>query len=273
MKILRRKLKSLSQPPLSLTLETYVDLCYQMRGADLDYVKSFVAIPVNDHFGKLAHYVWRLGATRAAANTAVKAFIIVPSLKRVSQIRTVIYSDVAEKTLSPVCISPQGILHGIVPDSAFQNPVQIQHAFERLHDLDAPVTRPLFEKMKQRQTIVTRVHAELQIADKFSRIQDMKFVDNDKYIGCSKPACYFCYKWLDNHEHRYVRPATHHKIIPGCRGADGDLNGNGANVLLAMYTKISRQVGEDIVDFLHRHAQPRRYYMSTEASIQAPSQA
>ncbi|OAG08424.1 uncharacterized protein CC84DRAFT_1087295 [Paraphaeosphaeria sporulosa] len=269
-KLIRAKLKKLSEPRSSWTVEAYVDLCHDMRNAEYHQIKRYSA-NAGDEFSRLAHYVWRLGATREAANTVVEAMVTVPSLKRVHEIRTVSAPATVEKTIHPSCVSPHEVLHGISADSASRNPMHYKHAFARLHELDSPFVRPIHSSMVSRQTIVTRVHAELQIADTFSRSRDIEFVDKDKYIGCSKSACYFCYNWLCNHKHYYVQPATHHKIIPGCRGPDDNLNETGRNVLVDMYSKIVRQIGQDILDFLQENLQPRLQYMSTEASSRATS--
>ncbi|KAF2110390.1 hypothetical protein BDV96DRAFT_603973 [Lophiotrema nucula] len=269
-KMLRTKLKRLSEPPNNLTVAAYIDLCYDMRSTEIDHVKGFSS-NADDDFRKIAHFLWRLSATRSHVNRVVEAMITVPSLRRISTIRPVSAPEVLEKTIHRSCLSPYQVLHRIVAESTSQNPVQSQHAFSKLYQLDPPLTTPIFNKMASREHIVTRVHAELQIADMFSRSQDMKFVDSDKYIGCSKEACYFCYAWLSNHHDRYVPPATHYKIIPGCRGPGDRLNEKGAGVLIDMYSKISGQVGQDIFDFLQHNAQPVHQYMSTEAPSHAPS--
>jgi hypothetical protein len=104
----------------------------------------------------------------------------------------------------------------------------------------------------------------------------MKFVEDDRYIGCSKSACYFCHSWLSNHRHRYVPPATHHKIISGCRGPDSNINEAGATFLKEMYSKMCGGLGQDILEYLlnsqHGGVQVRHHYMSTEGSSRAPSQ-
>jgi hypothetical protein len=228
-KLVRTKLKTLSELPPNWTLEAYVDLYYDMRNVEYYHIKTYSA-NAGDDFSRLAHYVWRLGATRAAANTVVEAMVTVPSLKRIHEIRTVSAPAIVEETIHLSSMSPHEVLHGLSNESASRNPMHYKHAFARLHELDPPFVRPIYSSMVSRQTIITRVHAELQIADTFSRSRDMEFVDNDRFIGCSKPACYFCYNWLCNHKHYYVQPATHHKIIPGCRGPDDNLNETGANV-------------------------------------------
>jgi OTT_1508-like deaminase len=254
-----------------MNLDAYIDLCYDMRSLEMSHIKTH-SVTVGDDFSRLAHYVYRLGATRSAANMVVDAMITVPSLRQISLIRPVSTPETVEKMVDSSCMSPHEVLYGILADSASHNPLQVEHVFNRLLQLDPPVARPIYTKMASRQRILTRVHAELQIADTFSRSREMEFDDNDKYIGCSKPACYFCYNWLSTHRHRYAQPATHYKIILGCRGPDNNLNETGAAVLIEMYSKISRQIGQDIFEFLQQNAQPRLQYMSTEASSRAPSQ-
>jgi hypothetical protein len=241
-----------------------------MRTIELDHLKS-CSKSASDAFAQLAHFIWRLGATLSAVNRVVEAMMIVPSLRRISHIRRVSAPDIIEKMLHASLVSPQEVLYDVIEDSKNVNPLQCEHAFKRLYELDRPVDRPVKTEMVARKEVVTRVHAELQIADTFSRSKDKEFVANDKYIGCSKPACYFCYLWLCNHKHDYVPPATHYKIIPGCRGPDSNLNEAGATVLMEMYAKMSREMGQDIFEFLHENARPRTQYMSTEASTRPSS--
>jgi hypothetical protein len=259
----------LSKRKPNVTTEAYIDLCYEMRPAEISHIQQYPS--PGDDFADLAHYTWRLGATRAAANTVVECMLTVPSLFRISEIRRVSAPQILEKMIHPSHTSPYEILQDIVSDSAVRNPLQIEQAFTRLVKLDPPGDR-LLNRNSSNPEIVTRVHAELQIADTFSRSWDMEFVDKDRYIGCSKAACYFCYRWLINHKHHYVPPATHYKIIPRCRGPDDGLNETGARVVVDMYGKVAKQIGQDVLEFSNRDdPRPRRQYMSTEAPSTAAS--
>ncbi|KAH7380313.1 hypothetical protein DE146DRAFT_292685 [Phaeosphaeria sp. MPI-PUGE-AT-0046c] len=269
--LLRKKLKALSEPDRKVTMEGYIDVCFVMRDAQVGHIKKFSSHP-DDDFAKLAHYVWRMGATRSAANTVVDSMRTVPSLYQITEIRLVSASQVEQKILDPTCIFPHEILHGIVTEAASRQPLEIHNAFTRLLELDAPVERPIFNKIAAKTNVITRVHAELQIVDTFSRHR-WAFVADDKYIGCSKPACYFCYNWLVEHHYEYVAPKTHHKIIPGCRGPDGSLNEAGAKKILQMYHNIGKQIGQDILEFLGQGGELRRQYMSTQAPSTAVSSA
>jgi hypothetical protein len=270
-KSLWEKLKTLSEPDVDMTLETYIDICFEMRESALKDLKA-MDVQSDKDFAELTHYIWRVGATRAAVDALVEGMAMSPAVQRISTIRKIDAPKAVEKMIDPFSITPYEIMYGISAESASFNPLQAEAAFNRLFILDPPQTRPVSKHMRSRSRILTRVHAELQVADFFSRSVEAVFADNDKFIGSSKPACYFCYNWLICHRQRFVPPATSLRIIPGCRGPDQDLNGNGAVVLSEMYAKISREVGQDIFRFLHEGSEPRRQHMSTEASSRAPSQ-
>jgi len=274
--ILRSKLKKLSEPSLATTLVGLVDFCYAMRGTEVEEIRARSKV-VDDDFRKLAHYIGRLGATRSSANTVVRAVMKVPDLRNISGIRTVEAPESRDMTIDPEYMSPYEIVRAICIDSASQNPLQIQSALRAIVDIDSPTNGigGARAHLESRRIITTRVHAELQLADSFSRSKHMKFVDDDKYIGCSKPACYFCYNWLSNHKHQYIPPSAHNKIIPGCRGPDNDINDAGAVVLKEMYAKICANLDQHILNFLlnfaNHDADLRHQYMSTEGSSRAPS--
>ena len=254
-----------------MSLGNYVDLCYTQRVECIDAIKLHPR-NTDDDFSKLAHFVYRIGATREAANKVVEAMIHVPSLQKISRLQIVRTPEIVKKTISPACMSPHEVFYGVLEEINPNDPLEFQQAFLRLFHLDSLPTRPIHNHMASRETIVTRIHAELQIADKFARSQAINFVDNDKYIGCSKPACYFCYTWLCLHTQGYSEPATHCKVIHGCREPDDELNDAGADVMISMYSKISRQVGQDIFAFLEKDTPPPRVpYMSTDAGSRAPS--
>lgn len=276
---LRKILKRLSEPPVALTLARLVELCYNMRGPGVETIRGRSTHPQDD-FGKLAHYIGRLGATRSSVDAVVRTWIQVPALWRISQIRFIDAPEGRTLTLSPEDLIPYEIVWAISKDTPSQNTIDIRSSLHSLVDLDYPsndtTDNPIRANLADRRTILTRVHAELQIGNQFSRHR-YEFVDGDKYIGCSKPACYFCYNWLGNHKPRYVQPATHHKIIPGCRGPDNNINESGATILKEMYTKMTLGVGQHILDFLlnvrsgDKTTGGRHQYMSTEGTSRAPS--
>jgi hypothetical protein len=57
----------------------------------------------------------------------------------------------------------------------------------------------------------TRVHAEVQILHYFNQ-HDEEFAESNKYVACSKPACFCCHLYFRHHPGRFVEPRSHYKI-------------------------------------------------------------
>lgn len=53
-----------------------------------------------------------------------------------------------------------------------------------------------------------RIHAELLLLEHFHQ-HNLEFVENDRYIGCSKPSCYCCDLYMRCHPGNFVRRACH----------------------------------------------------------------
>ncbi|TGJ79301.1 hypothetical protein E0Z10_g9464 [Xylaria hypoxylon] len=79
------------------------------------------------------------------------------------------------------------------------------------------------DSMNQRFDIVARfkeeydnknfnplMHAEIQILEHFW--DKRQFFNDDRYIGCSKPACYCCHLYMQHHPSRCVVPQTSRKV-------------------------------------------------------------
>jgi hypothetical protein len=60
----------------------------------------------------------------------------------------------------------------------------------------------------QDKDFTPRVHAELNLLEYCHR-ELLQFVDNDRFIACSKPACYCCYHYICFHPGGFVRPSSH----------------------------------------------------------------
>lgn len=109
-----------------------------MRGPEIEDIRRRSEGDDND-FRKLAHYIGRLGATRSSANTVVRAMIRVPSLRQISEIRTVDAPESRDVTIDPENMSPYEIVRAICTKSKFQNPIQIESALRAIVDLDSPI--------------------------------------------------------------------------------------------------------------------------------------
>jgi len=64
-----------------------------------------------------------------------------------------------------------------------------------------------------------RVHAEIQVLEHFHE-SNLTFADSDRYIACSKPACYCCLLYIRHHPGNFVEPASHRNIHLNWRPPD-----------------------------------------------------
>ncbi len=271
-KSLHSSLRKLSE---SKDMRGLVEMCYSLRRDKIGALKMRSKHPKDD-FGKTAHLIGRIGSTRSKVDALVQCTLQLPALRHITGIRTVRAPEVREVPLKLFNSSPYEIIRNVVMGSATQNPSETQQALVNFVPLDLNTAPAFRDVLKAGKSIVTRVHAELQLADEFSR-NNRHFLSSDTYIGCSKPACYFCYNWLSNHQRGYVLPATHQKIILGCRAPDLGLNQNGADIMEKMYKKTCKKLDQDIMGFLLRVSEKdltyKGRYMSTEGSSYVPSSA
>ncbi|KZF25163.1 hypothetical protein L228DRAFT_62976 [Xylona heveae TC161] len=110
---------------------------------------------------------------------------------------------------------------GVVNRMFKANDAQRDLYHERLRSLhsEAELEKILCAGVK----VQTRVHAELLLIDHFERNKAV-FLDGDKYIGCSKPACYLCYHYISNHPNGYTTPPSHQKLYLAWRVPDTQKN-------------------------------------------------
>ncbi|KAF9887618.1 hypothetical protein FE257_009711 [Aspergillus nanangensis] len=94
----------------------------------------------------------------------------------------------------------------------------------------------------------TIVHAELLILDHFERTGGDFLNNADKYIGCSKPACYLCYQYICSHPGGYVRPPSHQKLYVKWRLPDIRENERNAATRLRNQDQILRRM----IEFVRR---------------------
>jgi len=128
----------------------------------------------------------------------------------------------------PSPLAPDRIdLHGII-GRAFRTEEDIARYRALISSMDRIVDGGLLRGVKDKCSFSTRVHAELLLLDLFQE-HGFDFVADDRYIGCSKPACYCCFNYISALREGFSlsMPACHNNLhlpwrapdIPKCRGA------------------------------------------------------
>ena len=99
-------------------------------------------------------------------------------------------------------------------------------------------------------TTTTRVHAEIQLLDYFYKSR-AEFFDRVAYIGCSKPACYLCARYVKEHPRQVELRGTHEKIYLNWRVPDEIQD---AEIIVEMI----KVVRKDVVKHLDERVESQR---------------
>ena len=161
---------------------------------------------IRQNFLLTRHYIGRLGTHLKAAKVLIAAGMRIPDLFENFTIKT-------RPTPKSALLAPptdrmttlEGILKRMLPAksealSRYQNALSIMDSKFNIQDrLIAQYESKDFKP---------RVHAELILLE-FFHTKRIPFFDHDRFIGCSKPACYCCYHYISLHPGGFERPPTH----------------------------------------------------------------
>lgn len=155
-------------------------------------------------FHRVEHYIGRLSHYVRATQRLIKELPLVKDL---------ITNPYLVKCIPlPRCVNlPQ-------PD----NLTTLDGICTRMLPKDDPMWSPLKAELGSRSIVekllvrhqnpkTPRVHAEIQVLD-FFHGQGLKWAENSKYVGCSKPACFLCQRYFRHHPARPNEPASHQKV-------------------------------------------------------------
>ena len=151
------------------------------------------------------HYIGRLGSHLKAAKILTTAGWKMPSLFEniTIQIRP------SPPPSLPPPVDQLMTLNGIINRMIANDPKETLRYQEALEIMDTKFDiLNRFRAKFQEETFRPRVHAELILLEYFHKNR-LEFVDNDRFIACSKPACYCCYHYISVHPGGFVRPASH----------------------------------------------------------------
>jgi hypothetical protein len=113
----------------------------------------------------------------------------------------------------------------------------------------------------------TRVHAEVQVLHHFDQ-HDEEFAEGDKYIACSKPACFCCHLYFRHHPGGFVEPRSHHKIYLNWQppGMEGTKTGK-KNQLRDILNLMIKDIRKDALGQMIKGAAPRGYHPDSITGI------
>lgn len=214
---------------------------------------------IHHQFGKLRHYIGRFGNHIRIASNFVSA---APRLGNLLTAFEVKYIPTPRSDTIPVSdeeIRLDGVLRRMLQKDARDLPFYQQ----ALKEMDEKMgLSSIFAKSYKNPNVQPRVHAEIQVLDHFHKHR-IPFAGDDRYIACSKPACYCCELYFKHHPGSYELPPSHKKIYlkwkppeiePGCNSEDRKRK---EDVINSMNKDIRegalRQISQRRLDSRHAH--------------------
>lgn len=157
------------------------------------------------------HFIGRLAIYPKSICTLLDVALEIPQLLADCQLRICESSRHLPSPLNSQVSTLDRVVHRMFPDFTA---TEVHSDLERLN-----IFGNLHEQLSRACTFKTRVHAELLLVEKF-RSHGWDFVADDKYIGCSKPACFCCYHYINSLPERYSISRCHNKIYTHWRAPD-----------------------------------------------------
>ncbi|KAI0433243.1 hypothetical protein F5Y09DRAFT_299436 [Xylaria sp. FL1042] len=122
------------------------------------------------------------------------------------QVHSIQPQPVVDRPLSEPDIHIYSIMNRMLPCNGFN--AQYREAADIMNQRFDLVTR--FKKEYDSKNFSPLMHAEIQVLEHFWGKR--QFFDDDRYIGCSKPACYCCHLYMQHHPARCVVPQTSRNV-------------------------------------------------------------
>ncbi|OJD23884.1 hypothetical protein ACJ73_04760 [Blastomyces percursus] len=246
-----------------------VKQCHGVRGTGMiESLNSFAAHgqPCQSKFQRLQELLKKLGkhvtCSRRlinAANSLPREFTLGFEVKPISP-----------SPLVPICLPPkkssvEGIIGRMIPDEPEQKPIKDRLKQRRLGGLDE-----ITQEINALRSAKTQTHAELLLIDYIEQHEEIRET-NDKYIGCSKPACYLCHLYIRHHPGNYALPDTSNKLYVKWRIPDIDSDNRDVKTKLTeqaeeILVKIIDDIRKDFRNDLKR-SRPRNMHADSSADM------
>ncbi|OAX85471.1 hypothetical protein ACJ72_00150 [Emergomyces africanus] len=188
---------------------------------------------IHHRFGRLRHYIGRLAHHIRAVNTLVSNASKLKHIFDCYSVRAITTPARAE-CLPP--IDEDDLRQKILLDKVLVRMLpakcpELEFYQQKLRKMDE--TTQLLSRFLapyRNLNIRPRVHAEIQVLE-FFHAKALRFQDSDRYIACSKSACYCCKLYFRHHPGKFEEPRSHCKIYLNWRPPDVNIptDSGGAN--------------------------------------------
>lgn len=268
-----------------MSTEDLLDLCqmaYDVR--KLDFMKRLTARSHdeaykrqtdNGHcpFALAKHYIGRLAQQVRAPKYLLDAVAKDETLQKIVDCHKV------QQIPQVVCIPApkadsqthlQGILRRMISEDVDSTVVQEYKAdledLDRNHQLLARImdeyANPNFQP---------KVHAEIQVLEHFYS-NKLRFVDHDRFIACSKDACFCCQLYFRHHPAKPVQPESHQKVYlhwgpPLLAGAAADPKGPAFHAQRTLLTKMLETIRSEALEQIRERGRSHAWHPDSLTGI------
>ncbi|RFU32400.1 hypothetical protein B7463_g3900, partial [Scytalidium lignicola] len=229
-------------------LETICKLCYCTRTSEQYrslHLHTRAGELCTERFEKIHHYIGRLHHTFKATDTVVFGAL---KLRELFDAFEVLRVESSQPWREPPLAERNPSLSDLAGRVVGEK--ELQELRKNLEFLDGKfgLGKALEEKcIKPPRQIV---HAEILLLDLFWT-KNLKFVGSDRYIACSKQACYCCRLYVHEHPGDFVLPASHNNCYLSWRIPDIH-DPNDAEAIKARENMLNKMVEKVRKNFIRR---------------------
>lgn len=226
---------------------------------------------------RLQHSIHRIGAQVEAVFRVTNAALQIKALCRICEVNIVRHPEEAKKAHTCEVINieqtPDDILQQaldrlnkenlswMIEQSIYpmqQVPVLFANLVGKCEDSENTKLEneiKIWQDYHRRPAFGKTLHCELVLSHGF-RNKRFKFFADDKFIGCSRPACYSCYQHLISMPGGCVAPSSSQNVFPYLQPPP--LPGNDEDLAFHRQTwnNMQRKVDRDLVLFFRNHQSP-----------------
>lgn len=154
-------------------------------------------------WGRIRHHIGRLGVFHKAVSLLVRCTIRCPKLIENAKVLKVKQPKKVDALNSGDAPTMNEIIDEVVGGDIMMKGdlLTALNDSARLNELEQ-------DFLVKYKSLEPRHHAELVVAEKFWA-QRFRFVDENNYIGCSKPPCYLCALYRERHRQTFSLRSTH----------------------------------------------------------------
>lgn len=222
---------------------------YKLCGSQASAILSdLISIPEQaSAWAALRHYLGRLGSWHVASLVLTSTAQQLPDLFKNAKAQTVPFCDFEGQTFQSDQRALDNALGRLLLHTSEQTPKQVRSSLQTSTNCDVG---EIFAELFRRRYSKPCLHAEIAVLEHFYR-RSRHFVNDDRYIGCSKPSCYCCHLFCRLHPLQVLPRPCHGDTwpkwsLPPLPDDSSDVSTTRQHLMCAMPAEMTRDLLTDL---------------------------